>query len=545
MPASEKLECDVCVIGSGPAGATLVRELANSRVRVILVESGDLEPDPLTDELSQIENIGAPRVPDQATMRSRVLGGTSLLWTGRCAGLDAVDYEQRSWVPYSGWPFGPNHMLPYLDRSAEHLGLGVGSGYSETAGRRFAPRAGIAGPGETLLPYYWQFSRDPSSRYNSMRFGPRLLAEQADNVSILTNATVVHLDANPAVSAIRAVEVAAPDDSRRKIVARNVVLAAGGIENARILLASNRFCSAGLGNDHDVVGRFLMDHPRGASAKFDHTSDTNLRRHFGLRTVRTTGGPRWFCKGFRLSPAMQEREGLLNCAVWLSEMVSDDDPWSAVKRLARRRGDWRRDSVAILANTPMVVRGLHSAFVKHTGIPRKLDALELDTTVEQQPDPNSRMTLSSRLDRHGVPLSRVDWRINEPEQRTVRRTAELLVQELARLGVTPPKLDDWVTAGGRFPATFLDVAHPMGTTRMSSDPRQGVVDADCQVHGIDGLFAAGSSVFPTGGHANPTQMIVAMAIRLADKLKQRANNQSHLRSPVQRVLEMSSSVQAA
>ena len=154
------------------------------------------------------------------------------------------------------------------------------------------------------------------------------------------------------------------------------------------------------------------------------------------------------------------------------------------------------------------------------------------------------MTLSSRLDRHGVPLSRVDWRINEPEQRTVRRTAELLVQELVRLGVTPPKPDDWVTAGGRFPATFLDVAHPMGTTRMSGDPRQGVVDADCQVHGIDGLFAAGSSVFPTGGHANPTQMIVAMAIRLADKLKQRANSQSHLRTPVQRVLE-SSSVQAA
>ena len=141
--------------------------------------------------------------------------------------------------------------------------------------------------------------------------------------------------------------------------------------------------------------------------------------------------------------------------------------------------------------------------------------------MEQRPDPASRVTLGGRLDRFGVPLLRVDWRVNEQEQRTARRTAELAAAALQKAGIARPVLDDWVRDGECFPGSFKDVAHPTGTTRMSAHPSSGVVDADCQVHGVQGLHVAGSSVFPTVGHANPTQMIVALAVRLADKLKQR------------------------
>ncbi len=218
---------------------------------------------------------------------------------------------------------------------------------------------------------------------------------------------------------------------------------------------------------------------------------------------------------------VQEREGLLNCAVWLSELVARDDPWSAVKRIARGQANWRRDPAAILSNAGLFAKGLHHTLTNRD-IPRKLDGLELNCTVEQKPDPDSRITLSDRTDRHGVPLPRVHWCINEQEEHTVRRTAEIVGVSLARLGVPAPVLDDWVVAGKHFPPAFGDVAHHIGTTRMSMNPEFGVVDTNCQVHGVQGLFIAGSSVFPTGSHANPTQMIVALAVRLADTLKQRA-----------------------
>lgn len=111
----------------------------------------------------------------------------------------------------------------------------------------------------------------------------------------------------------------------------------------------------------------------------------------------------------------------------------------------------------------------------------------------------------------------------------MRRITELMVEQLSRMGLEPPVLEDWVRDGAMFPQTFRDVAHPTGTTRMADDPACGVVDAQCQVHGVNGLFIGGSSVFPTAGHANPTQMIVALALRLADTLKGRATTAADIR----------------
>jgi choline dehydrogenase-like flavoprotein len=116
-------------------------------------------------------------------------------------------------------------------------------------------------------------------------------------------------------------------------------------------------------------------------------------------------------------------------------------------------------------------------------------------------------------------LPRVDWRSHSDESRTMRRMAELAVQELPKAGLPAPRLEEWVQDGAEIPSTFVDVAHPTGTTRMSDEPGHGVVDANCEVHGVSGLFVQGSSVFPTAGHCNPTQMIVALAVRLADHIK--------------------------
>jgi choline dehydrogenase-like flavoprotein len=144
----------------------------------------------------------------------------------------------------------------------------------------------------------------------------------------------------------------------------------------------------------------------------------------------------------------------------------------------------------------------------------------LDCIVEQRPDPDSRLSLSDRTDCLGLPIARLDWRISDQERETVATFGNLICKEFQRIGLANPKLADWAKHRRLDDSRFVDVCHPTGTTRMASDARSGVVDTHCQVHGTEGLYIAGSSVFPTTGHANPTLMIVALAIRLADRLKQ-------------------------
>ena len=503
------VSADICIVGSGPAGATLAAELGGSGLRVLLLESGDVQPRATSDELNAVENGGVGRELDQSVVRPRVLGGASTLWSGRCAPLDDIDFQVRPWVPHSGWPIGPGDMAPFLSRSAAHLGLGIGAGYAEAGppARTRQPARQTELDASLLLPFFWQFSRDAANRHDSMRFGPRLRDRTDHGVQLIVDASVVRIGTDDSASSVRWLDVAQPDGRLRRIAAGTIVLCAGGIENARLLLASNTVASAGLGNGHDRVGRFLMDHLRGGVAAFDHTRARALTPYMGTELRRAGQGRYLFCKGLRLSPAVQEREALLNCAVWLSEIVTDDDPMSAVKRLLRRQGDTRDDCRAIAANAGLLSSGLWRAAAGGV-IPRKLSALGLNCIVEQRPDPDSRVTLAGQTDRHGVPLSRLHWLVNAQEKHTVRTTAKLVASELARLGLPTPVPAAWVRDGTDPPSDFREVAHHIGTTRMSRRPQDGVVDATCKVHGVRGLYVAGSSVFPTGGHANPTQMIV-------------------------------------
>ena len=169
---------------------------------------------------------------------------------------------------------------------------------------------------------------------------------------------------------------------------------------------------------------------------------------------------------------------------------------------------------AIRYNPNLVVEEFQSR-----GLPHKLTGLWIDAITEQRPDPDSRVTLSDRTDRLGVPLARVNWRINDDERRTIVRIAELACDAFARAGIPRPILETWAAEKRLADGVIIDMAHTLGTTRMSENPRSGVVDENCRVHGVRGLYVAGASIFPTSGHANPTLMILALAIRMADAIK--------------------------
>ncbi|KKZ84045.1 choline dehydrogenase [Rhizobium phaseoli] len=515
------LRCDICIVGSGPAGATLARELSHSGLSVVLLESGGEQRNPENDALNEIENVGRPRARDQWSVRNRVLGGASHTWGGRCGPFDAIDFEHREWVDHSGWPIALQELEPYLDRSAAHLGLALGSGYSDqrfwSIAERVAPKAEV--DAKLLLPFFWQFSRDEAESYpfEYMRFGRHIRKHLGPNVTLVTGATVLRVLANDARTSIRGLEFATEDGRKHKLLATTVVLCAGGIENARILLNSGEPDRPALGNDRDQVGRYLMDHLRGPTAFFSVAGSAALRRRFGRYNVRG----RFFRAGLRLSPAIQRRERLLNCAGWLGEVLAPDDPWDSLRRFAARKPSLPRDIFSVARNVPLLVHGAVDYFGSRNGLPRKLQDLTLDCMCEQMPDADSRVTLSQRRDRFGMRLPKVDWRSHPDEARTMHRMAELTAAELARIGFPRPVLADWVRDRAPIPQSFVDVAHPTATTRMSCDPKKGVLDVDCQVHGVAGLYVSGSSVFPTAGHCNPTQMIVAIAIRLADHLQNR------------------------
>ena len=513
------VECDVCIVGTGPAGVTLAAELSATRLRVTLLESGEVERTDSADRLNDIENVGRPRVSDQWAVRNRIVGGSSHTWGGRCAPFDEIDYEQRPWVPGSGWPFGPEELEPYLERTTSHLGLAVGTGFSD---ERFWRLAGRPQPDDgpdpaVLRPFFWQFSRDDEESYpfEYRRFGRGLADRLGRDVTLVTSATVVRVVPTETGDALRGVEYAAPDGQRRMLRNGTVVLATGGIENARILLSSDGRSSGGLGNDHDQVGRYLMDHPRGPVASFDVATAKGLLKRLGRYNVRG----HLFRAGFRLSPEVQRAEGLLNCAAWLGEEVAPDDPWDALRRIIRREPARPADVLALVTGLPLFARGVRDYLIERNGIPRRFQAVTLLAMVEQRPDPDSRVTLGEARDAYGVRLPQVNWRIHPDEVQTMRRTAEIVGEQLVAMGLPAPIPEPWVVEGGDLPASFVYVAHPTGTTRMSVHPTSGVVDPESQVHGVRGLYVTGSSVFPTAGHCNPTQMIVALAIRLADHLR--------------------------
>ncbi len=511
-------QCDVCIIGSGPAGSTIARELSGTRLRVTILESGGVERTEFADSLNQVVNVGRPRVEDQWAVRNRILGGSSYTWGGRCGQFDEIDYEARPWVPYSGWPLEAADFDAFLESTAAYLGLAIAPNLQEEGFWRFANIKPKGAPNaDRLMPFFWQFSRhgDDSYRYEYMRFGRQLLKEMPANVTLVTQATVLRVVPVASGRRVQSVLYAASEGQARELRCEAVVLCGGGIENARLLLMSDDVTPRGLGNDRDLVGRFLMDHPRGPVGTFDLQGSRELQRRLGRYNVRG----HLFRAGVRLSPTVQRDEGLLNCAAWLGEVPSSSDPLEAVKRMARGKPALPSDLITLASNAAFLARGCYDYFVRHNGLPRKLTALTLDAMCEQRPDPESRVTLSDRRDRLGLRRSQIDWRVHADEARSMRRIAELVAEEFPRLGLPAPQLADWVRQGASFPADIMDVGHPTGTTRMAESPSRGVVDRDCMVFGVDGLYVSGSSVFPTAGHCNPTHMIVAMALRLAAHLK--------------------------
>jgi choline dehydrogenase-like flavoprotein len=536
------LTADIVIVGGGPAGLSIARELAHTKLHVLVVDSGGFHYDAETEGLNAVENIGQPVLPPQVQrvgrgysgdlawlndipafeLRNRLLGGSTHTWVGKCAAFDDMDFAARAWLPNTGWPIGRRELQPALDRAADLLNLGPNVYDEKLFTLLRSPPAELGIDRDLLRPFFWQFSHELHQRGEPMRFIHLVHQIKGTNVDFLTHATTTDIKLDNHGRRATAIEVRSMEGKRAVIVAKTIVLCAGGVENARLLLASNSQMQTGIGNGRDVVGRYMVDHPRTSLASVTGADIEPIARHFNFYGLVHDGRTQFYLRGLSLSPEIQAREELTNCATYPVQIHAADDPWMALKRLLRgSRQGLGADVGTVIRSAPMVAAGIYERLLRKRGLPHRSIELRFDAMAEQQLDRDSRVTLSDKRDRFGTPLPRVDWKIGATETLSMKRLARLLSDEFARVGLPRPRLADWIAADDDSKAAFMDMAHPSSTTRMGTDPTASVVDTNSMVHGIDGLFVAGSSVFPTGGHANPTLMVLTLAIRLADHLKTR------------------------
>jgi len=468
------IEADVGIIGAGAAGIAMALELMSDGLDVALIESGGLEYDAAAQALYDGAVTGLVYFPLDSA-RLRYFGGTTNHWGGQSVPLQPIDFVARDWIPESGWPIDFDEFARYLPR-AEHLCQLTTAAAGQDVwglGERM-PDFPLEGTG--FEPVLLRFPR-PAFSFGDVH---RRTLERAERVRTYLHANAIGFEAGPDARRIDGIPLASLDGRRATLRADTYVLATGGIENCRLLLA------AGLGNAHDQVGRFVMEHPNYDTGRVRMVPTEYLGRANPYRAVLGTQSVRFDAQ---LGPEAQAEAGILNHSVYLLPL--DEEPSGRAGRL------WDRLTDRVVG-------------------PEEHD-YALRVRLEHAPDPESRITLTDETDALGMPRVALHYRLGPLETRTVAHVCDAFAQALGAADLGRMQVD--FDPGSDWPADVGWQYHHCGGTRMSADPRRGVVDADCRVHGIDNLYVAGSSVFPTAGHANPTMNLLAFAIRLADHIK--------------------------
>jgi choline dehydrogenase-like flavoprotein len=505
------IEADICIVGAGAAGITLARELAGEHRKVAVLESGGFEFDEATQNLYAGDIVGQPFSPIDAD-RLRFFGGTTNHWEGGCRPFDPLDFEKRDYIPHSGWPFGAEEMAPYYRRAQEICQLGPFT-YDPSAWTGGGP-----GPlefGADARIHTLVFQNSPPTRFGTVY---RDDLDKAQSVAVYLNANVTDIEITDNANEVTRLRVACLKGPGFWVKARRYVLAAGGIENPRLLLNADKVEKNGLGNQNDLVGRFFMDHPNlRKTANIVFTEDYP---NFAFYDYHVVNGIKMFA-GFTATEEAQRRERLPNFYILIERghLADESTSVASLRSLYKsiRAGHWPDHIGFHLSRIVGDLDGLAGAVYRRV---RGEEPPLFSTfySCECPPDPESRVSLIPATDALGLRRVKLDWRLPGDFEETMHRAHRLLGEELGRAGLGRLRINTAETTHD--PMTEIENGHHhMGTTRMHEDPKQGVVDANCRVHGKANLYIAGSSVFPTYSLDNPTMTLVALAVRLADHLK--------------------------
>ncbi|HSW20075.1 MAG TPA: GMC family oxidoreductase [Ramlibacter sp.] len=538
VPRSSVIAADVCVVGGGPAGISLALALSGKGLSVLLLEAGRRTADPQAQALYEGEVDNEQLHSPTHRYRLRGLGGSSAIWGGRCMPYDAIDFETRSWAPDSGWPISYEDLLPHYARANNLAEAG-----------RFAYDAREVFP--NLPPMISGFASDIVRTTGLERFScptdfgyryARRLA-LAPDIRVLEGAVCAAIRLAPEGAEVRSLDVATLEGNRFEVRARAVALAAGGLETARLMLSSNDVAPQGVGNGHDVVGRYYQCHIAGnVGSLVVHGAPWHVRHGYEVAPDGV------YCRRrLSVAPSRQRELGLQNAVARLHfPKITDPSHRSGVLSglfLARRLisyeyGKRLHDAVPPsmvtyarhllnVASDPLDTAGFLAHWVRHRSLAQRKfpsvilrnrsNRFSLEVQGEQRPIASSRVTLADSVDALGMRRIRVDWRYSPEDIDSLARTLTLVSNEFARSGAgrftfNRDTLEEDLLRYGAYGG------HHIGTARMGTDPRTSVVDADCRLHAVNNLYVAGSAAFPTSSQANPTLTIIALSLRLAQHL---------------------------
>jgi choline dehydrogenase-like flavoprotein len=533
----ETVETDVCIVGAGLAGLTVAHEFIGQDVQVLLLESGDLTRDDETQSLYEGDSVGLPYYRLEEA-RARYVGGSSNYWDIDIGGeypgvrlrpLDAIDFEERDWIEHSGWPFTRAHLDPFYERAQSIFGI-KSTTFDVGRWSDARERSRLAVSERDVASVIFKFGSQ-----DVYTVGYRNdIVRHAENVIVLVHANVVEIETDARAQSARRVRVACLHGNRFWVTAKIFIVATGGIEVPRLLLASNTVQAAGLGNQHDLVGRYFMEHLHFWSGVYVPAPIVVGTMGLYSQIRRVDGVP--VVAKLALTESALRRERLLNqCVQLMPETVTMGALYPGVvsrgtSSLRTLTASLTRGTVPDRGDVGNVVLGfgdvlMHAYHKARRTVDRRrqrIRAFRLAHMTEQVPNHGSRVRLATERDALGERRAQLEWRLSPVDIHSVVRTQRVIDTALRRAGVGRlyTQLRDDTPPIGAVPAGVHGGYHHMGTTRMHADPRRGVVDPNSRVHGVSNLFVAGPSVFPTGGYANPVLTVVALSLRLADHVKQ-------------------------
>ena len=533
----------ITIVGAGPAGIVVALELARKGHDVLLIESGGRRPDDRTQALGDATIVDPAKHVAMGLATRRQVGGASNIWGGRCVPYDKIDFELRPFIPHSDWPITYDEVARYFQRASDWFftGRSAFNTHDIPAIRHKTLVPGLP-DGDVLSSTLERWSLPTN-------FGRHYARELATTpgLQITEGLTCIDIETDPAARTVTGLRCRRLDGSEVRIQARHYVIACGGLETTRLLLASRSVMPHGIGNHSGHLGRFYMGHisgkiadvvfdtpPRETAYAYDRDGDGVYVRHrlsFSREALLRERLPN--IVGWLVNPEIAKPEhgsGVLSFAYLAlsSPFFGKRFIPEGIRQAAIGQGprvvwphvmNMLRDLPATAVFVPtfayrrfLVRRKAPGFFVRSAA-----NRYPLQYHGEHLPNPESRVTLSNEQDELGMPRLRIDLRYYRQDVDGVLRAHDIWDDHLRRHRCGHIEYHD----GDRremIDSQAADGYHQTGTTRMARDPANGVVDERLRVHGLDNLHLASSSTFVTSGQANTTFMIVAFSLRLADHL---------------------------
>lgn len=499
------VSADVAVVGAGLAGLVLANTLANRGLTVIVLESGsvrqleDVHPLNKVEQVSQ-EYLGATEG------RFRGLGGTSTRWGGALLPYLDSDLWPHPCGWHDGWGLCADDLSDYLSSIEEDFGVSTGSyegGVNPGCLPSFEPR----------LPKW------PSFKNRSTAHVYRQQIRDDGRVTVWTDATVTGLR----LSERRVSGVIAKNDAGAKleVEAPHVAIAAGAIETTRLLLLFNSAYEGKLFPTESPLGKGFHDHISAPVATLETRNRAAITRLFGFRFVQ--GGMRNL--RYELSVGVRATKILPAAFLHVAFTREHDSGFEGLRHIyqAAQKGECPSiaDLLVILRDLPWFMQAAWWRFIEKRALPPTKSNFEIHLVTEQRPHSENRIGLSdSSADSFGLPLARIDWRVHREDLVNFHSISALALDEwangpLAEFAYPIPRdqtevEEELASCGGIF--------HPAGTTRIGRTASEGVVDNQLRVHGVPGLWAIATSVFPTVGGTSPSLGLMQFAARAAERI---------------------------